>query len=249
MPYKGAIIIEPGRPPRRILSGRSGFFVAYRPYRNMPRWRKAICFRLLTTACTLFVTFTATTAGAGPGLDERVLMEINLARTDPSAYAGFLREFRKQYQGKSYRLPGSHTYVMTSEGGPAVDEAIGFISRQKPLPPLTRSEGLAAAAADLVRDEGKSGAIGHRGRRSGDPRERIERHGEWEGRIGENISYGPDEARLVVMQLIIDDGVPDRGHRKNFFSSGFKQGGVACGPHPRYGTMCVIDFAGGFRQR
>ena len=49
VPRKGAIVIEPGWPPRRILSDRSGFFVAHRPDRKMPQWRKAICLPLLTT--------------------------------------------------------------------------------------------------------------------------------------------------------------------------------------------------------
>jgi uncharacterized protein YkwD len=60
--------------------------------------------------------------------------------------------------------------------------------------------------------------------------------------IGENIAYGPTSARGMVLQLIIDDGMPDRGHRKNFFTPGFTQAGVACADHPDYQTICVIDF-------
>jgi uncharacterized protein YkwD len=209
--------------------------------------KKAFSLILMTICCTIVMTC-AVPALAGTNLAERVLPEINLARTDPRAYAGFIRNFRRQYQGTSYRLPGSHDVIMTAEGTRAVDEAISFLSRQQPLPALAWSEGLAAAAADLVRDEGESGAVGHRGGRSGNPRERIGRHGTWWGSIAENIGYGPDEARLVVMQLIIDDGVPDRGHRKNFFNRDFRKAGVACGTHPGYGNMCVVDFAGGFRE-
>ena len=79
-------------------------------------------------------------------------------------------------------------------------------------------------------------------------RERIHRHGKWNRESGENIGYGPKEARDMVMQLIVDDGVPDRGHRKNIFSTVFHTAGVACGPHPVFGNMCVIDFADQFKE-
>ncbi|WP_298439109.1 CAP domain-containing protein, partial [Geobacter sp.] len=70
----------------------------------------------------------------------------------------------------------------------------------------------------------------------------------WKRTIGENVSYGPDDPRTVVIQLIIDDGVPGRGHRKNIYSPAFGVAGVACAPHPVYGTACAIDFAGGFKE-
>jgi uncharacterized protein YkwD len=60
----------------------------------------------------------------------------------------------------------------------------------------------------------------------------------------ENISYGYDDARDVVRQLIIDSGVPTRGHRHNIFGGAYRLAGVACGPHRAYGAMCTIDFAG-----
>lgn len=181
-------------------------------------------------------------------LSRQVLAELNLARTAPGTYAGYVRELRGRFRGKSYLLPGSRTRVATAEGQGAVDEAIKYLSRQKPLPPLGWSDGLAAAAAELAEEQGRSGATGHIGRQSGGPKERIERHGRWEGEIGENIGYGPRSARLMVMQLIIDDGVKGRGHRKNIFKKGFTTAGVACGPHPRFGTMCVMDFSARFRE-
>lgn len=198
------------------------------------------------TICVL-LAFAAPAAALDYSLATQVLAEINLARTEPRTYAGFLREFRGQFRGKYYVLPGSTTRIQTGEGVKAVDEAIKFLSRVKPLPILTWSEGLAAAAAELADEQGSSGATGHNGRQSHGVRERIERHGEWMRRIGENIGYGPKGSRSMVLQLIIDDGVPDRGHRINTFSKDFNTAGVACGPHPRFGSMCVIDFAGSFR--
>ena len=205
-------------------------------------------FRTTLVLVALLIPCIASAAPAVTGLTGQVLREINLARTDPHSYAGFLREFRRLFRGNSFLLPGSRELVITDEGVAAVDEAIRFLDRQKPQPPLTWSSGLAAAAMELVSDGGTTGGIGHTGRRSGGMKERIERHGTWQGGIGENISYGYDEARLVVMQLIVDDGVPDRGHRNILFNNTFGTAGVACGPHPVYGSMCVIDFAGSFHK-
>lgn len=176
----------------------------------------------------------------------QVLAEINLARTQPRFYANLLREFRKNYQGNYYMLKGSSTRIHTSEGVRAVDEAIKVLSALKPVPALTWSNGLAAAASELAEEQGRSGATGHGGSRG--MQERIERQGTWRGQIGENIGYGPEKPRDMVMQLIIDDGVPNRGHRKNTFSTAFRTAGAAWGTHPNFGSMCVIDFAGGFSK-
>jgi uncharacterized protein YkwD len=188
-------------------------------------------------------------AAAEENLARQVLAEINLARTEPGKYAEFLREFRSHYDGKIYRLPGADTNIKTHEGIAALDQAIEFLSRQRPLRKLDWSRGLAAAAAELVREQSKSGATGHIGEQAGKMQERIERHGTvLQGVIGENITYGPSDPRRLVMQFIIDDGVTDRGHRKNLYISQFKSAGIACGPHPEFGTMCVVDFAKGFRE-
>jgi uncharacterized protein YkwD len=204
--------------------------------------------RILYVTVYLLLVLAAPAAAMDPGLARQVLAEINLARTAPRSYSGFLREFRGLFHGTYYLLPGSTTRVLSTEGAKAVDEAVRFLSRQKPLPPLAWSDGLAAAAAELAEEQGSSGGTGHTGRQSHGMQERIERHGRWERNIAENIGYGPLDARNMVMQLIIDDGVPDRGHRKNTFNEAFDTAGVACGPHPRFGSMCVIDFAGGFRE-
>jgi uncharacterized protein YkwD len=204
--------------------------------------------KILIQIYLVLLILTASTAYGENRHAGEVLAEINLARTAPQAYAGYLREFRRRFQGKNFRLSGSHILVMTTEGVKAVDEAIRVLSRLKPLPPLSWSDGLAAAATELADEQAATGDSGHDGKQSGGMRRRIERHGEWRGEIAENIGYGPAEARLMVLQLIIDDGVPDRGHRKNIFRRFFAKAGVACGPHPTFGQMCVIDFAGGFKE-
>ena len=201
--------------------------------------------RLFSIAIGLLLALAAPASALDEDQARQVLAEINLARTAPRTYGGYLREFRRRFRGKSFLLPGGTGRVRTVEGRGAVDEAITYLSRQKPLPPLSWSDGLASAAAELVVEQGRSGATGHVGRRSRGVQERIERHGRWERQIGENIAYGPKNARDMVVDLIVDDGVKERGHRKTIFAPSFTTAGVACGPHPRYETMCVMDFAGG----
>lgn len=64
--------------------------------------------------------------------------------------------------------------------------------------------------------------------------------------VAENIAFGPTTGEEVIVGLLVDDGVPDRGHRKVLFERELFFTGVACGPHPSYGATCVIDYAGAF---
>ena len=53
-------------------------------------------------------------------------------------------------------------------------------------------------------------------------------------------------SKQVVVGLLVDDGVPDRGHRFNIFDEDFTTIGVACDSHPRFDIVCVMDMTGGF---
>src|SRR5205823_4090054 len=114
------------------------------------------------------------------------------------------------------------------------------------LQPLKFSSSMSAAARLHVMQQGILGGIGHRGTDDSQPWDRMARFGKWVGCAGENISYGQRSAREIVCALIVDDGVRGRGHRKNIFNREFAIAGVATGTHARFGSMCVIDFAGGF---
>jgi uncharacterized protein YkwD len=206
----------------------------------------AILRHLLLAVCltALLLLACALPALPAPELERAVLQEMNAARTDPRAFAAHLLRYRDLFEGKRYRPEDANHFVVTQEGPAAVDEAIAFLHRQRPLPPLTWTAGLARSAAELVSAQGQSGEIGH-GRGKLAMEARIGRQLEWTGSIGENIAYGPGNGRDVVLQLIVDDGVPGRGHRVNIFSPDFRLSGVACGPHPSLRIVCVIDFAGG----
>jgi uncharacterized protein YkwD len=140
------------------------------------------------------------------------------------------------------RQPG-RTPIRTQEGVRAVAEAIAVLRNLKPLRRLTFSQGLASAARDHVRDIGPRGSVSHEGSGGSSPRDRIARYLPRVRTLGETISFGPADARSVIMDLVIDDGVRGRGHRKILLDPVYTLAGAACGPHKRYGTMCVIDVA------
>jgi len=181
-------------------------------------------------------------AQAETPFERQVLAELNFARANPFAYSLSLRTFRGWFHAANYMLPGSNQYVATREGTRVVDEAILFLSRQRPVPPVDLTPVLAHSAAILAVDQARSGAIGHAGSDGSSPADRSERSGG--GRyVAEVIAYGPPDAANVVRQLIVDDGVADRGHRSIVYSSELRFAGVSCGPHRGYSTMCVIDFS------
>ena len=185
-------------------------------------------------------------AGYLSDVEKEVFRELNLARTDPRKYAAFLEATLPYYQGTLLSMPGK-TPLRTTEGSGAVREAITFLKNQAPRTALIPSKGMSRSARDHAKDQGPKGTMGHQGSDGSMPRARLMRYGAISV-YGENISYGGETAREIIMQLIIDDGVAGRGHRINMFRNNFKYAGVAVGPHAGLRVMCVIDFAGKFTE-
>ena len=190
----------------------------------------------------------ATGAAQMTAFEQQVLAEVNLARTDPAGYARPIERLLQYFDGNLLRIPGT-VALRTTEGARAVREAVDALRAQSPLPALAASAGLARAARDHAEDLGPRGAFGHAGSDGSRMDARISRYGEWDGTAAENISYGSDSPRDVVIGLLVDDGVPSRGHRHNILNADVRVAGVGCGRHTEYRTMCVIDFAGGYRER
>jgi uncharacterized protein YkwD len=190
-----------------------------------------------------------TAAGAGylSPLEKEIVHEINLFRSDPAQYAEkYIAPLSKNYNKKILIYPGDLP-IKTVEGVSALNECVRELKRMKPLPLVYPNKELTQAAEDHCRDQSKTGATGHTGSDRSNLRIRIERHGDWEKQIAENIAYGNTSARQTIIFLLIDDNVRTRGHRKTFLNPNLKMVGVACGSHPEYRTMCVMDFATGMK--
>jgi hypothetical protein len=182
------------------------------------------------------------------GLARGLLTETNLLRRDPAGYARHLDAMLGRFDGPLLERPGRR-FLRTEEGAAAVREAIVALRRTRPMAALRWSSGLARAARDHVRDQGPAGGLEHRGSDGSRPAQRMGRHGAWRGGVGENIAFGVNSARDVIVQLLVDDGVPERGHRAALLDPGWGYAGAACGAHREYEQMCVMDFAVAYSER
>jgi uncharacterized protein YkwD len=181
-------------------------------------------------------------------LEREVIFELNKVRSNPKRYSElYLEPLYVAYKEKIYTYPGQEP-TLTKEGNGALMECVMVLRKTTSLPTLKPAIGLIKAARLLVDDQ-QFGGIGHISRNGSTPQKRMEKYGEWDVCSAEDITYGSFEARQIVIALLIDDGVPDRGHRINILNPCYLFAGVAYGNHPTYQSMCVIDLAGSYKDK
>jgi len=206
-------------------------------------------FRLSALSLGLCTALAVQAQNIAPGfrddpikIETEAMKAFNFARMNPTGYVDLLRAYRGYFHANVVSVPGSSTDFETEEGIVPVDEAIGFLGKTPPMAALENDDILRQAAQDHVKEQGATGRTGHFSADGSGPAERTMKHGG--GRqVAEVIAYGAADAEDVIRQLIVDDGVRDRGHRVLMFMDHLKYAGIACGPHPEFGTMCVIDMA------
>lgn len=110
------------------------------------------------------------------------------------------------------------------------------------------NEGLYKVAKAHVDTQGKTSLTGH-DRTDGKTWSAVISSAGTYSNAGENISYGVNTARGIVIQLLVDDGVSSLGHRKNMLSTTFDSVGIAYGEHKGYRYMCVMDFAKNWKDK
>jgi hypothetical protein len=117
------------------------------------------------------------------------------------------------------------------------------MGRLQPMAALRISPVLMKSTAAHANDTGRAGIIGHTGADGSRMRDRVERYGTWRGSIAENVSYGNRDPLQIVLDLLIDEGVAGRGHRRNMLNPSFAYVGIAVRTHRSWGHQCVMDFA------
>ena len=177
--------------------------------------------------------------------ESNVIFEINKARANPKKYAElYIQPLLESFNGTLFK-----GYLQTKEGATVVEECIKVMSSHASLPPLNPDEKLVKMARTHTDKQGKTKEAGHDTPGGKSFKKRFRKYIKKGFVVGENISYGEKEARHIVAQLLIDDGVKSRGHRKNILDPDYTMTGTACGSHGKYAYMCTIDFYGPPKKR
>lgn len=100
----------------------------------------------------------------------------------------------------------------------------------EPLNALIPSQSMYDLAHCWAKESGELGLTGHKRLQCND------------GFFAECCSYGHNKAISIVLQLLIDRGVPDLGHRKICLSNRYAEVGVSLANHSAWEHVCVLDF-------
>lgn len=110
---------------------------------------------------------------------------------------------------------------------------------------LNTCTGLFQSARAHALDMGRTGEIGHDSTDGTRCFDRVRKYYNKSVAMAENCSYGYADAMDILMQLLVDEGVPSLGHRKNILSPAYQLVGLSIQRHKTYQWNCVMDFAGG----
>ena len=151
-------------------------------------------------------------------LEKAIIAELNRVRTNPQGYADWLESQKQYYQGMLLKLPGEQP-IRTNRGLRSLEEAITFLRQQQELPALSPSTELTSAARQQITAITNDLQIN-----------------------SNNLVYGKVTPEAIVMQLVVDDGFPDRPHRLAIFNRNHQNTGIACSEIPVYNKVCAIAY-------
>ena len=180
--------------------------------------------------------------------EKAMLWEINLVRSEPSAYIPFIEEEMAKIMGDSVRLSAivsesirrrsttiegvEVTEVDTtyknyySDRIAAIRELLMELGTAVPIPGLQPYRPLYDVALNHSSSQAETNYIDHMGTDGSWPQDRILSQSPELTDGNENIARGVGTPREMVIQLLIDSGVDHRGHRKNILNPEWKY--VSC---------------------
>jgi len=141
-----------------------------------------------------------------------MVKEINLMRSNPAAYIKQVQDYLVNMENE----PGWDPSYIADEKR-AAEELINELRNLGPLSQLSVKEDLYKVAIGHGSDLQKIGRVTHTGSDGSNPFDRIKKGTDLRGG-NENLVGGMPTARGSVITLLVDNGVPGRGHRKTLLN-------------------------------
>jgi uncharacterized protein YkwD len=157
--------------------------------------------------------------------EKNVILYTNLARLNGPLFAEtFLSEFLQKNQVKQQKF---------------VNSLKKDLKKSPAMAPLQSQKDLSEAAKGHAEASGKKGSLGHQNFQA-----RTKTVLAKYRNIGENCQYGYSDGFSIVLDLLIDEGIEDLGHRKNILNPEFENIGVSIQPHKKFRFNSVMNYGG-----
>ncbi|MFK7952099.1 MAG: CAP domain-containing protein [Ekhidna sp.] len=173
-----------------------------------------------------FSQFEINEANTADGLDyltkeeKNIYLYTNLVRLYPKKFYILYKDFVIA-EGKESLLKSNSYYTTLTEN----------LKNREVMARVFPNEQMFKSAECWAIESGSKGLTGH---------DRKDCAKEYDG---ENCAYGLPTGISIVMQLLIDYGVPDLGHRKNIFHPDWVGMGAAIRPHSGFRVGAVQNFS------
>ena len=177
------------------------------------------------TASSAPVSFDRAKASYMRSEELEMIDEINLLRSNPKGYIPKVQDYIKYLQNNGSFGNSIQTAV----------ELVEELSVASPLNTLKPKQCLYNTAIKHGKDEKRMGTSSHQGTDGSWPWDRILKGCPDLQDGNENLVGGPDNIRRAVMLLLVDDGIPNRGHRKALLNPAWRY--VACHKVGTVGSM------------
>lgn len=152
--------------------------------------------------------------------DEKAMIEeINLMRSNPKGYIPYIEAYVEEFKKAGWDALTTQDEVNTAK------EVIAELKKLEPLSTLRPHQGLYDVATLHGKDLKQMGKIQHKGSDGSMPYNRVVNATELSDG-NENIVGGATFVRESVITLLVDSGIPGRGHRKTLLEP--KWDYVAC---------------------
>jgi hypothetical protein len=103
------------------------------------------------------------------------------------------------------------------------------LMNMQPLSILKPDEGIYKACIKHTKDQAPTNSLTHHGRDGSWPQERVKKFSPKMKKGNENIAYNSNSnatVRIIVLQLLVDSGIPNYGHRYNTLNDAWTH--IAC---------------------